>query len=228
MKSQTFILASLCLIYSSCNNSTNETAQTQKEVNPISHQDSLNKEKRQIDSLIVRIKNDSLFEIKDVYFDQPKSTLKIAFTGKYGVLKDKNYTTQYFEQTYKTTDFYFIDGISLYAYKKKKHLSNETDYPNPLLSSSKSRDAYQAKSLSEFKEKFCTEIDCTALEDYIKKQMNDPNSYEPVSVNVKLNKDGDIVVYQEFRGKNSFDATVTQRAVAVMTPEGNVIKFTLI
>ncbi len=57
----------------------------------------------------------------------------------------------------------------------------------------------------------CSATDCVPLEDYIKKEMNDPDSYDGVGFDAKLDKDGNISVIQEFRGKNSFNAITTQK-----------------
>lgn len=215
-------LALLCLTLIGCNYQ--PESEHQPVVNQETHKDSLNREKRQTDSLIFLIKKDSLFEVKDAYYDAASKTLMVAFTNKGNIIKDHDYGTDYFEQTYHISNFDYLDGISLYAYKKRKHLNKPGDYHDPLISSSKSRDAYQQKEIDDFKEKLCSATDCVPLEDYIKKRMNDPDSYEGVGFDVKLDKDGNISVIQEFRGKNSFDATITQKAIATLLSDGTVIK----
>ncbi len=92
------------------------------------------------------IKNDSLFNIKDVYYDTISKTLMVAFTNKDNVIKDHDYSTDYFEQTYHISNYDYLDGISLYAYKRRKHLNKSGDYDEPLISNSKSRTAYEQKN----------------------------------------------------------------------------------
>lgn len=62
------------------------------------------------------------------------------------------------------------------------------------------------------------------LEQYIKQHMNDPKSYEHVSTRYE-EKDGQLIVYTEFRGTNSFNAKVLNNAIAISDMDGNILEF---
>jgi len=59
------------------------------------------------------------------------------------------------------------------------------------------------------------------LEQYLKKHMNDPSSYQHVKTNYEI-KDDKIIIYTEFRGKNAFGALVLNNAMAVQDLDGNL------
>ncbi len=62
-----------------------------------------------------------------------------------------------------------------------------------------------------------------ALEQYIKASMNDPKSYEHVETRYQVNENT-ITIYTKFRGKNMFNAVVTNEALATADLEGNLIE----
>jgi len=62
-----------------------------------------------------------------------------------------------------------------------------------------------------------------SLERHIKSKMNDPKSYEHVKTTYQI-KDEKLIIYTEFRGKNSFNAMVLNNAVAVEDFDGNILE----
>ncbi len=61
------------------------------------------------------------------------------------------------------------------------------------------------------------------LEKYIKKNMNNPKSYEHVETKYQIN-DNSITIYTKFRGTNAFNAVVTNEAIATADLEGNLLE----
>lgn len=61
-----------------------------------------------------------------------------------------------------------------------------------------------------------------SLEDYIKKYMHDPGSYEHISTRFEW-QDGKLTVYTAFRGKNAFGNTVVNEARAKATSYGDLV-----
>lgn len=174
--------------------------------------------KTNIDSIINQVKNDKLFEVKDVYYNEKDSSFNIAFTNKDNVIKDANYSTLYFNNTYHINSFSCFDGIYLYAYKKGKFLKNG-DYKEYLTCESKRA----ARLLDAFKENYCIrDIECTALSGILKKQLNDPNSYESQKIYVEWLKDDKFKVTNEFRAKNAFGALILNKCSAIIDGNGNV------
>ncbi|EKT3964512.1 hypothetical protein AAIP55_001994 [Flavobacterium psychrophilum] len=60
------------------------------------------------------------------------------------------------------------------------------------------------------------------VEDYIKENMNDPDSYEHIQTTY-TDKGSYIIVYTKFRGTNSFGAKIIQVATAKVDINGNVL-----
>lgn len=58
--------------------------------------------------------------------------------------------------------------------------------------------------------------------DYIKENMNDPDSFDHVETTFRNDSDG-MTVRMKYRGKNGFNATVTQTATCKVDYEGNFL-----
>jgi len=171
-----------------------------------------------IDSIVELVKQDKLFAIKDVYYNAKDSSFNIAFTNKDNVIKDGNYSTLYFDKTYHLDSFPCFEGVYLYAYKKGKLLKNG-DYKEYLTCESKKA----AGLLDTFKENYCIrEIECTALSGILKKQLNDPDSYESQKIYVSWVKEDKFKVTNEFRAKNAFGALVLNKCTAIIDSNGNI------
>jgi ribosomal protein L7/L12 len=179
---------------------------------------SKNATKINIDSIIELIKKDPLFEIKDVYYNKSDSTLNIAFTNKDNVITEKNYSTLYFNKTYHIDSLSCFDGVYLFAFKKGRSLK-KGDYKEYLLCESKRA----GKLIEAFKDNFCVQdIECTALSSAIKKQLNDPDSYESQKIKVEWEEGNKFKVTNEFRAKNAFGAKVLNLCTAIVDIDGNV------
>lgn len=63
-----------------------------------------------------------------------------------------------------------------------------------------------------------------AVEARIKEEMNDPDSYQHVKTVVTPVSDG-YMVFCKFRGKNNFNATITQSVNAKLDKKGNIIRW---
>jgi len=171
-----------------------------------------------IDSIVELVKSDKLFEIKDVYYNPKDSSFNIAFTNKENVIKDGNYSTLYFDKTYHLDSFPCFEGVYLYAYKKGKLLKNG-DYKEYLTCESKRAGGL----LDAFKENYCIrDIECTALSGILKKQLNDPDSYESQKIYVSWVKEDKFKVTNEFRAKNAFGALVLNKCTAIIDSNGNI------
>ncbi|MBE0651260.1 MAG: hypothetical protein IH595_10515 [Bacteroidales bacterium] len=178
--------------------------------------------KATIDSIVSLVRHDKLFEIKDVYYNEKDSSFNIAFTNKGNVIKDGNYSPKYFDNTYHLDSFPCFEGIYLFAYQKGKSLKNG-DYKNYLTCESKR--AYRI--LQIFKGKYCYGNKCLPLIDYLKKDMNDPSSYESDRLWITWAYDSSFNVTNTFRAKNAFGAKVLNKCSAVIDIHGNVSDFSL-
>jgi hypothetical protein len=156
---------------------------------------------------------DTLYQVKDVYYNKKDSSFNIAFKYKKGDF----YTTDYFNDAYHIDSFPCFDGIYLYAYKKGSLLKNG-DYKNQLACESKR--AGRIKAI--FKEKYCYGNNCTPLIEYLKRSMNDPDSYESDKLWIEWYQDSSFTVTNSFRGKNAFNATILDKCSAIIDINGNV------
>lgn len=176
--------------------------------------------KTNIDSIINLVKNDKLFEIKDVYYNKSDSSLNIAFTNKGNIIKEKDYSTLYFDKTYHIDSLSCFDGVYLYAYKSGKSLS-KGDYKKPLM--------YNSRRLGRLTEAFDKEYYSAyratykPLYDYLKENLNDPSSLEIVkSWNLGMNEDSTFEVKTTFRAKNGFGGLTLQTVNCNIDRKGNV------
>ncbi len=181
----------------------------------------IQEKKVNIDSIVALIKADKLFEIKDVYYNDKDSSINIAFTNKGNVLKDKDYSTVYFNQTYRLNDYSLIDGVTLYAYKKGKTLKNG-DYKEYLMSDSKRNGRF----VYRFREEFCLgDRECTALTSHLKRQLNDPDSYSSEHITVEYAGNNRVRVTNTYRAKNGFGALTLSECQCDFDMAGNGYNF---
>lgn len=177
-----------------------------------------------IDSIVNLVKNDKLFEIKEVYYNDKDSSFNIAITNKGNVIVEKDYSTLYFNNTYHIDKFPCFDGVYLYAYKKGKTFQNG-DYKEYLMCESKKA----GKLIEIFKNNFCVrDIECTAISGFIKKQLNDPDSYKSDKIFVEWLHGDHFLVTNIFRAKNAFGALVLNKCAVEVDAEGNGYSFKFI
>lgn len=177
-------------------------------------------DKQTIEELCNKIKKDTLYRIKDVYYNKEDSSLNIAFTNKDNAIKDKSYSTDYFNNTYHIDTMSNIDGVTLYAYKRGNSLK-QGDYKTHLTLDSKRASIYKAA----FKEKYCSAYYCWPLKAYIKTLMNDPDSFEEDRLWVEWNNGKTFIVTMTYRGRNGFGGLVLNKASAIVDMSGNVTDF---
>lgn len=173
-----------------------------------------------IESICSQIKKDTLYGIKDVYYNKADSSLSIAISNKDNALNDKSYSTTYFDETYQINTVDCIDGVTLYAFKKHKSLKNG-DYTDALAADSKRATVL----LSAFKEKYCTSYYCEPLRQYVTSLMNDPDSFQQDRLWVAWNEGKTFLVTMSYRGKNGFGGLVWNKASAIVDMDGNVTDF---
>lgn len=69
---------------------------------------------------------------------------------------------------------------------------------------------------------------CKPVEDYLKRQMNDPDSYEHIETSYSINTLQDAMdVTTKFRAKNAYGAKVISQATATVNLDGSVKEFQL-
>ncbi len=178
---------------------------------------------RNIDSLIVQIKNDTFEQVKDVYYNQKDSTLHIAISNKNNSIKSKLYAMylDYYNETFHIDSLYNIDGISIYEYKKGYSFENN-DYIKPLIYNSRKI----GRLSEEFKSKFYNELRGTyqPVYDYLKENLNDPSSLKiEKSFFIGMNEDNTFKVKTTFRAKNAFGAYILQMLYCDINMDGNII-----
>ena len=154
---------------------------------------------------------DSVFALmkKDSFY-----TLNKLELGKDSILHIwlKDYTMGenapfYYDTAYKLTDGGLIKEIELY--KGNKKISSYG-----LITESNN---------TQFKEHILDNGHCYAVDDAIKKKLNDAGSYEWVSGKWYSLGDGVYEVDCEFTAKNAFNATIKNQAIAEVTKEGVVL-----
>ena len=177
-----------------------------------------------IDSIVDLVKKDKLFEIKDVYYNPNDSSLNIAFTNKGNVITEKDYSTLYFNNTYHIDKYPCFDGVYLYAYKKEKTFQN-AGYKEYLVCDSKRA----GKLMEIFKNNFCVrDIECTAISGFIKKQLNDPDSYKSDKILVEWLHGDHFLVTNIFHANNAFGALVLNKCAVEVDVNGNGYSFKFI
>ncbi len=62
------------------------------------------------------------------------------------------------------------------------------------------------------------------LVEYVKNNMKDPSSFEHVNTEYQVNTDSTITVHMKYRGKNSFNATITEEIWAKADLDGKIVK----
>lgn len=173
-----------------------------------------------MDSLVSLVKHDSLYEIKDAYYNKIDSSFSIAFTNKENTITDKSYSTYYFNQNYHLDSLDEVEGVYLFAYKAGKSFS-KGDYKNPLTFDSKRL----GRITNDFDSKFYSDYLKTykPVYDYLKQTLNDPSSLEiEKSWNLGMNDDSTFEVKTSFRAKNSFGALMLHTINCNIDMSGNL------
>ena len=154
------------------------------------------------DSLISAIKKDSLYKVLKVEIT-PDSTIKINVKDP-----EEAGTDNYFDKAYNLLSGGYIQEIAIY--KNKQLMYSEGMHTN--------------KIVAEFKERNMSGNECTPVNEEIKKRLNDPSSFEHVETKYIYMADlGSFRVQTIFRAKNAFNATMTNKANAILLPSGVII-----
>jgi len=170
-----------------------------------------------VQDLCNRIAKDTVFIVKDVFYDKSDSSLKIALKLR----KDDFYNTLYFNKTYSIDSIPNVDGVVLYKYQKGK-LLKDSNYGPELM-----RDSKRAGVLMEkFREKYCLGDECCEpVKEYLKDMMNDPDSFESDKMWIQWKADSTFTVTMTYRGKNAFGGMVLNKCSADVDMAGNVSDF---
>lgn len=169
-----------------------------------------------IDSLCKAIKRDSVFNVKDVYYNKNDSSLNIALAKN-----DELYNTAYFDSTYNIDAIDPIDGVTLYTYKKGRSFS-KGDYKIKLATDSKRA----TELLKIFRDKYCIGNEyCDPLKQYIKQSMNDPDSFESDKMWIDWKEEKTFTVTMTYRGKNVFGGLILNKCSADVDIDGDVSNF---
>lgn len=171
--------------------------------------------KTNIDSLVNLVKNCKDFEIKEIEYNKKDSAFRIAITNKDNVIKDRDYSTAYFNNQYHLDKIPEIEGIYLYKYKKGKSFKSE-----PLTFES----ARLAKITDKFdKEYFSSYIKTyKPLYEYLQQTLNDPKSLEFIKTENTGYKDGVFSIEGSFRAKNGFGALMINNVTCNIDIKGNI------
>ena len=163
-----------------------------------------------IASSILPFNKDSIEKaiLKDDSYKISKATIQSDSTINIYVTDPQSGVANYFETVHHLIDSTPVQEITVY-YKNKLY---ET-YGNKT-----------GKIVSKFKEDNMIGTRCQNVEDAIKLKLNDPNSFEEVQTNVGyIATSGLFEVTVKFRAKNSFNATITNIAVANVSKNGTVL-----
>jgi len=178
-----------------------------------------------VDSLIVRIKNCSDYEIKQVYYNPGTQALCIALTNKDNVITEHVVNNYYFDKNYGIDNYPQIEGTYIYQYKKGKSLAKAGDYDKPIVYNSKKL----AKKVENFTSKYYSITKgIRPIYKYLHVTLNGPESFEYASqYSIDYNEDGTYHCVEGFRAKNAFGALVYQKAFADIDEDGNIVKFSI-
>lgn len=156
------------------------------------------------DSLVSIIKKDSLYKVTSVEITAD-STINIH-------LKDPEVgADQYFENDYKLLKGGYIQEIAIF--KKDKFYCGQG--------------YHTAAFVKQFEDNYMIGGECEPVHNAIKNKLNDPDSYEHVSTGVLYTGDGNFEITTKFRGKNAFNATITQIATATVSADGTILSLDL-
>jgi hypothetical protein len=170
-----------------------------------------------IDTLIARIKNDTTYKVKDVYYNKVDSSLSIAYI--YNKETDVAYPNA-FDDVYHLSDYKQVDGVTQYAYVQGKSLA-KGDYKEYLAANSHR----WGRKMAEFKDKFFTPYGrWMPVKEYLEKNIDDPGSLEiEGSFDPELNNNGTYRIKTLFRARNSFGALMKHAIYTDIDSAGHVL-----
>lgn len=157
------------------------------------------------DSIISAITKDSLYHVTKVEVS-PDSTINIHLKDPEDAGSD-----YYFDKKYNLLNGGYIKEVAIF--KKGKFLY--------------SSGFHTGATVKEFEEKNVIGGQIPVINEMIKEGMNDPDSYQHIKTSYYYQMDDTFIVYTDFRGKNLFNATVTNSATAVMNKNGDILKFSI-
>lgn len=172
-----------------------------------------------MDSIVSLVKTTKDFEIKEVYYNKKDSSFNIAITNKDNVIKNHEYSIEYFNKAYNLDNISNIEGVYLFEFIKGKSFENK-GYKNPLVFES----ANQAKIISKFDKEYYRTYSNTykPLYDYLQGTLNDPSSLEFISTEKTGFTDGVFSIEGSFRAKNAFGALVINKVTCYIDINGNI------
>ncbi len=172
-----------------------------------------------MDSIVSLVEKAKDFEIKEVYYNKKDSSFNIAITNKDNVIKEKDYSIEYFNNEFHLDTISNIEGVYLFEYVKGKSFKTK-DYKEPLVFQS----ARQAKIIEKFDKNFYDKYSktYTPLDDYLQKSLNDPSSLEYITMDKTGYTDGVFSIEGSFRAKNGFGALVINNVTCHIDTEGNI------
>jgi len=157
------------------------------------------------DSTILAIKKDSLYHVIKVEITQD-SSINIHLKDPEDAGSDN-----YFNKHYNLLDNGYIKEVAIF--KKNKFLY--------------SSGFHTASTIKEFEDNHVAGGQIYEMTVMIKKNMNDPDSYDHVKTIYNFQVDNTFLVTTEFRGKNAFNATILSSATATMNRNGDILKFSI-
>jgi hypothetical protein len=178
-----------------------------------------NSSKINMDGIVSLVKESKDFEIKEVYYDKKDSSFNIAITNKDNVIKEHNYSIEYFNKFYGLDTINEIEGVYLYEYKKGQSFKTKK-YKEPLVFES----ARQTKIIEKFDKEFYDKYSntYTPLDDYLQKTLNDPSSLEYITMDKTGYTEGVFSIEGSFRAKNGFGALVVNNVTCNIDLKGNI------
>lgn len=172
-----------------------------------------------MDSVVALVEKSKDFEIKQVYYNKKDSSFNIAITNKDNVIKDKDYSTKYFDNLFHLDKIEEIEGVYLYEFKKGKSFQNG-DYKNPLIFESSNYAKIDAKFDKDYYSEYLKSY--KPLYDYLQTTLNDPSSLEFESSNKVDYKDKVFTIESVFRAKNGFGALMLNTVTCDIDTKGNI------
>lgn len=179
---------------------------------------------QRIDKLVAALKNDTVYEIKEVYYNPMDSSLNIAVTNKNNVIKLHAVTAQYFYKNYQIGSYNQIEGTYIFEYQNGLSFA-KGNYKKPLFYDSKNLnakvEAFKAKYYDDYLKTF------RPLYKNLKENIKYPESIEIDNSGCELNENGTFHCKAIFRAKNEAGITEVQTAECDIDNEGTVTNFDL-
>jgi hypothetical protein len=166
-----------------------------------------------IDSLQTKIKSDSLYEVKEVFYKD--SGILISVTNP-----EKSGTDEYFNKKYNLNGYSNINMVYIYEYDSTKPIKS-TSLDDAIMATGKKLGRFQ----EEWAIKYIDTVDksCKPLKKYLQTGMHFPESFKNEETVYQPESISRMQVVCKYRIKDSLGKTILKQITAVIDTAGKII-----